>query len=191
MNEASKISVERLCAMLPTLNERQRRNLLAHEAKAFGHGGIKIVSEISGISRTTISKGIKELAKSPANDGRARKKGGGRKPLVDKYPTLLKDLLELLESSTRGDPMSTMRWTSKSTRKLAEELCKKGYKICHNSISKLLKKLEYSLQANKKTNEGGKHVDRDAQFEHINNQAKEFLKNENPVISVDTKKKNW
>lgn len=175
--------------LLPFLNEKQKRIFLAFEAKILGHGGISAIAEITHVSRKTISKGTHELETSQPNATRVRKKGGGRQPITKKYPNLMKDILELLESSTRGDPMTLLRWTAKSTRKLAVELQKKGYDITHDVVRKLLKKLEYSLQANKKTNEGSKNPDRNAQFEHINNTAKAFIADENPVISIDTKKK--
>jgi hypothetical protein len=176
----------------PHLNEKSRRLWAATETIILKHGGLKIVSQATGISEPTIRNGIAELKCDNANKSnhkKSRKSGGGRKLLFKVYPNLKKDLLELLESATRGDPMSPLLWSAKSTRNLATELQKKGYTISHVTVAKLLSKLEYSLQGNKKTREGSSNPDRNAQFENINNTAKEFLKSENPVISIDTKKK--
>lgn len=182
-------TVERLCKMLPTLNEKQQRRFLALEAKALGRGGIKIICEITGFSYAKVSEGIKGLEAKELNEGTIRKKGGGRHPITKRYPEITKVLLELVESSTRGDPTNLMRYVAKSTRNLAAELQKRGYNVSHSVVAKLLKKLGYSLQANKKTKEGSKSPDRDAQFQHIHSSAKAFVASENPVISIDTKKK--
>jgi transposase len=172
------------------LNERTRRLLAASEALAIGWGGISIVSRATGLSRKAISQGIKELqGEERANEGRIRRKGGGRKTTVSKDPSLKEELDLLVEPVTRGDPESPLRWTSKSVRKLAKELTQQGHQVSHQLVSELLHALGYSLQANRKTHEGGGHQDRDAQFEHINAQAKAFLAAEEPVISVDAKKK--
>lgn len=172
------------------LNERTRRLLAASEAVAIGWGGISVVSRATGLSRKAISQGIKELqGEQPANAGRIRRKGGGRKTTVSKDPSLKEELERLVEPVTRGDPESPLRWTSKSVRKLAKELTKLGHQVSHQLVSEVLHALGYSLQANRKTHEGGGHQDRDAQFEHINAQAKAFLATEDPVISVDAKKK--
>jgi transposase len=172
------------------LNERTRRLLAASEALAIGWGGISIVSRATGLSRKAISQGIKELqGEERANEGRIRRKGGGRKTTVSKDPRLKEELDLLVEPVTRGDPESPLRWTSKSVRKLAKELTQQGHQVSHQLVSELLHALGYSLQANRKTHEGGGHQDRDAQFEHINAQAKAFLAAEEPVISVDAKKK--
>jgi len=172
------------------LNERTRRLLAASEALAIGWGGISVVSRATGLSRKAISQGIKELqGEERATEGRIRRKGGGRKTTVSKDPRLKEELERLVEPVTRGDPESPLRWTSKSVRKLAKELTKLGHQVSHQLVSELLHALGYSLQANRKTHEGGGHQDRDAQFEHINAQAEAFLAAEDPVISVDAKKK--
>jgi hypothetical protein len=183
--------VERIQSMLPWLNEKQKRFLLATEAKAIGHGGIKIVSEITGVSRTTISTGKKELAGGfAANAERIRKKGGGRKKAEIKCPELSNEITKRVDSSTLGDPESTLRWCSKSMRNIAAALTKNGYPICHVVAGNILKEMGYSLQANKKTHEGSKkNPDRNAQFEHIHEKSKAFIRECQPVISVDTKKK--
>ena len=172
------------------LNERTRRAVAAAEALAIGRGGISTVSRATGVSRQAIRQGIKELQEQPrTNEGRIRRKGGGRKKTEEKEPSLLEDLERLVEPVTRGDPESPLRWTCKSVRKLAEELQRMGHHISYQVVSELLHDLGYSLQANRKTREGGDHPDRDAQFEHINAEAKAFLASEEPVISVDAKKK--
>lgn len=174
----------------PALNERTRRLVAASEAITLGRGGISAVSRATGLSRQVISQGIKELQnEEPTSSGRIRRKGGGRKKLVEKDPQLGVDLERLVEPVTRGDPESPLRWTSKSVRKLAKELSKQGHQVSHELVSQLLYQLGYSLQANSKTLEGGTHPDRNAQFEHINTQAKAFLAAGEPVLSVDAKKK--
>jgi len=173
------------------LNERSRRIWAAAEADSYGRGGITVVCNATGISRTTIKQGLLELNdKHKLEHGRLRKKGGGRKKITINNPNIIKELESLVEPVTRGDPESPLRWTAKSTYKLAEELTKKGTKTSQRTVYSLLKnELEYSLQANKKTEEGGNHPDRNAQFEYINEKTKKFQKNNQPVISVDTKKK--
>jgi transposase len=174
----------------PALNERTRRLAAASEAMTIGRGGISAASRATGLSRQVISQGIKELQEEePTSEGRIRKKGGGRKKLVEKDPHLGVALERLVEPVTRGDPESPLRWTSKSVRKLAKELSQQGHQISHELVSQLLYQLGYSLQANRKTLEGGTHPDRTAQFEHINAQAKAFLAAGEPVLSVDAKKK--
>src|SRR6266700_7923637 len=157
---------------------------------AIGWGGISIVSRATGLARQVISQGIKELQEGEkASEGRIRRKGGGRKSMVSKEPSLQEDLERLVEPVTRGDPESPLRWTSKSVRKLAKELQQMGHQVSHELVSELLHALGYSLQANRKTREGGTHPDRDAQFEHLNAQAEAFLVAGEPVVSVDAKKK--
>lgn len=174
----------------PALNERTRRLVAASEAITLGRGGISAVSRATGLSRQVISQGIKELQdEEPTSSGRIRRKGGGRKKLVEKDPQLGVDLERLVEPVTRGDPESPLRWTSKSVRKLAKELSEQGHQVSHELVSQLLYQLGYSLQANRKTLEGGTHPDRNAQFEYINTQAKAFLAAGEPVLSVDAKKK--
>ena len=172
----------------PFMNERMRRLWGAAEANALGHGGIGIVSEATGISRTTLSRGIKEL-ESGADIDRIRRSGGGRKKLSEKNPELEKALLDLVEPTVRGEPDSPLLWTTKSTRNLAAELRRQGYKISHTLAGNILKSNNFSLQANRKTDEGSSHPDRDMQFQYIHDRVMEFQKDKQPVISVDTKKK--
>jgi transposase len=172
------------------LNERSRRLVAASEAVAIGWGGISAVSRATGLSRKAISQGIKELqGKGGTTEGRIRRSGGGRKTTVSKDPSLREDLERLVEPVTRGDPESPLRWTCKSVRKLATELSLRGHHVSHQLVSELLHELGYSLQANRKTREGGDHPDRDAQFAYVNAQAERFLAAGEPVVSVDAKKK--
>ncbi len=172
------------------LDERTRRLFAANEALAIGWGGISAVSRATGLARQVISAGIKQLQQGErAGEGRIRRIGGGRKSTVSKDPRLREDLERLVEPVTRGDPESALRWTSKSVRKLAKELQRMGHQVSHELVSELLHALGYSLQANRKTREGGTHPDRDAQFEHLNAQAEAFLAAGEPVVSVDAKKK--
>ena len=172
------------------LNERTRRLVAAAEAMALGWGGISAVARATGVSQRAIRQGIKELQEERGtSDGRIRRTGGGRKKTVSKEPSLCKDLEGLVEPVTRGDPQSPLRWTCKSVRKLAAELQQMGHRISYQLVSELLHELGYSLQANRKTREGGTHPDRDAQFEHLNAQVEVYLSAGEPVISVDAKKK--
>jgi len=174
----------------PVLNEQALRRFAATEALAYGRGGVSVVWRITGIARSTITRGIREIANSKLLDaGRIRAAGGGRKATVDKDATLLADLGRLVEPATRGDPMRPLRWTSKSLRHLSKALQGQGHVACPHVIADCLRKLGYSLQANRKTLEGSSHVDRDAQFQYISDQAAAFLASGDPVISVDTKKK--
>ncbi|XVQ15126.1 ISAzo13 family transposase [Spirillospora sp. CA-255316] len=177
--------------LLPHLNERQRRLLLAAEARFLGHGGVRAVAEIAGVSETTVRKGVFELegGEGPFPDGRVRRPGGGRKQAADQDPELLTALLGLVEPDERGDPMSPLRWTTKSLRNLAEELTRQGHRVSAPTVGRLLKASGFSLQGNVKTLEGRQHPDRDAQFRYINEQVKEHQAAGEPVISVDTKKK--
>ena len=172
------------------LNERSRRMWAATEAKSFGWGGITVVSEATGIDPKTIRKGLVELDnKHRVPASRIRATGGGRKKLIDRHADLLDDLESLVDPDSRGDPESPLRWTSKSTYKLSEELEEKGYGVSQRSVYSLLTDLDYSLQSNKKMKEGTNHPDRDAQFQYIYERVKYFQSHNNPVISVDTKKK--
>jgi hypothetical protein len=179
----------------PFLTERARRLWAATEAMGLGHGGIAALAEATGISRTTISQAIHEIQnqrESPTNTlpvQRSRRPGGGRKPLIKQDSALLATLELLVDPTTRGDPMSALRWTCKSTRKLAEQLRQYGYQISERTVAHLLHHLNYSLQANRKTREGDSHPDRNAQFEYINARVSEFQSRGQPVVSVDTKKK--
>lgn len=174
----------------PHLDERSRRLTVAAEAQAIGFGGISLVARATGVSRETIRRGIKDLqAAAGSHPSGIRRPGGGRKRTVAFDPTLKGDLEKLVEPTERGDPESPLRWTSKSVRHLAEELKRMGHQTSHRMVAEMLHDLGYSLQGNRKTLEGSSHPDRDAQFEHINRQAKEYLATSDPVISVDTKKK--
>ncbi len=178
-----------------SLDERGRREWAASEAMAQGYGGIARVHRATGIVPSTIGKGIKELRAREAGEvaeeqtRRVRRPGGGRRSKVAETPELLVALEELLEPSTRGDPESPLRWSSKSLRQLAKELTRRGYELSYRTVGRLLKQLGYSLQSNRKTLEGSQHPDRDAQFKYINAQTRKRLREGNPAISVDTKKK--
>jgi hypothetical protein len=181
----------RLADLLPRLNERDRRLALATEAKSWGRGGIAAVHQATGASRTTIRRGMTELADNSAerSPDRVRAPGGGRKKAEIANPELVDVLDGLIEPETRGDPESPLRWTTKSTRHLAAELGGIGHSVSHDVVAKILHSLRYSLQGTRKKLEGNQHPDRDDQFRYINKLAKEFLAAGDPVISVDTKKK--
>ena len=179
----------KFAAVLPHLDERQQRLVLAGEARSLGHGGIAAVAQASGASRSRISQGVAELEAGQAPLGRVRRAGGGRKPLTATDPALLAALLALVEPTRRGDPCSPLCWTTQSTRKLAAELTSAGHQVGADTVARLLREQGFSLQANAKTIEGGQHPDRDAQFCYLNDQAKAHLSTGDPVISVDTKKK--
>ncbi len=171
------------------LTERTRRLFAANEALSLGWGGISAVSRATGLSRQVISAGIKELqGGTQAEEGRVRRKGGGRKSNVSKDPKLSEDWERLVEPVTRGDPESPLRWTSKSVRKVAKELQRLGHQVSHELVSELLHGLGYRLQALRKTREGGEHPDRDRQFESLNAQAAARLSAGEPVVSVDATK---
>lgn len=181
---------ERFRYLEPFLNEKMIRLFAAAEALAMGYGGISKVAKGIGVSRRAITEGCKELKESPKQtEERIRKSGGGRKKTVEKDPTLKKDLEKLIDPSTRGDPESPLRWTCKSLRKLSEELNRQGHKTSHRMMAELLNELGYSLQANSKTKEGKSHPDRNAQFEYISKKVNCFLDAQQPIISVDAKKK--
>jgi len=172
------------------LDERGMRLWAAAEANAHGRGGVAVVHRATGIARSTIGRGRRELARGETLEGgRVRRPGGGRKRLAEKDPTLLSDLERLVDGDSRGDPGLPLRWTAKSLRALAGELRAQGHQISANSVAPLLRQLGFSLQANRKTREGASHPDRDAQFQHINAVANAALAAGQPVISVDTKKK--
>ncbi len=182
---------QRLADLLPRLNERDRRLALAAEAKSWGYGGITAVHHATGVSRKVIQRGMTELSDDPAEgpSDRVRAPGGGRKKAEVANPELVDALESLIEPDTRGDPESPLRWTTKSTRHLAATLTEMGHSISHNAVAKLLHFLGYSLQGTRKKMEGSQHPDRDDQFRYINKLAREFLASGDPVISVDTKKK--
>ena len=176
--------------MAPVLNEQSRRRFIALEARALGRGGVSLMARISGVARSTIYHGLLDIRRNVwAPAGRIRKQGGGRKKKTLQDATLVSDLKSLVEPATRGDPMQPLLWTTRSLRNLVKELARKGHKVCPTVVGDLLRGMGYSLQANSKTREGSKHIDRDAQFQYINTQAKAFLAAREPVISVDTKKK--
>ena len=176
-------------AVLPHLDERQQRLVMAGEARSLGHGGIAAVAQASGASRSRISAGVAELESGQAPLKRVRRDGGGRKALTATDPALLAALLALVEPTRRGDPESSLCWTTLSTRKLAAELTAAGHRVGADTVARLLREQGFSLQGNAKTIEGGQHIDRDAQFSYLNEQAGEHLDAGDPVISVDTKKK--
>jgi len=177
------------------LDERMRRLVAAAESTAIGYGGVSVVARATGVSRRAITEGMKELSQPkvsqqpPAAQFRIRRKGAGRKRAVDKDPGLREDLDRLVDPVTRGDPESPLRWTCKNVRVLAEELQRKGHAVSYQTVAELLHEMEYSLQANQKKLEGSQHSDRNQQFEYINRKAQRYLKQGEPVISVDTKKK--
>ena len=190
MNET--VLADKLGIILPCLNERQRRLLLAAEARALGHGGVTVVAQAAKVSRPTIHQGLKELADGTGTaeaSGRARRRGGGRKRLCEKDPCLLASLEALVDPDTRGDPLSPLRWTCKSVRELADALSAQGHPVSYQVVSELLHGAGYSLQANAKRLEGAAHPDRDAQFRYLSEQVKAFLAAGEPVVSVDAKKK--
>src|SRR3954467_6424653 len=177
--------------LLPHLNERQQRLALATEARLLGHGGIRAVAEATGVSATTVRRGVAELesGKDSLPVGRARRSGGGRRRADDQNPELAAALLGLVEPDERGDPMSPLRWTTKSLRHLAEELARQGHRVSAPTVGRLLRDNGFSLQGTAKTLEGAQHPDRDAQFHYINEQVKAHQDAGEPVISVDAKKK--
>ncbi len=181
-------------ALRETLNERARRLWAATEARSLGRGGIAAVIEATGMSSRTVHKGLKELEAGESGGevlalGRVRRPGGGRKRARDKQPGLVKALERLVDPTARGDPESALRWTCKSTRKLADELRRQGFDVGPHTVARELKERGFSLQSNRKTRDGDSHPDRDAQFGHINKKAQSFMRRGQPVISVDTKKK--
>src|SRR5258708_6513607 len=176
--------------MAALLDERSRRRWAAAEARMIGHGGVSAVAEATGLARRTIYRGLEDLEdRASVGNDRIRGQGGGGKSRITEDPTLLADLKSLLEPATRGDPMRRQLWTSLSLRKLCAELKGRGHDISYPVVGDRLHKLHYSLQANRKAHEGSEHMDRNAQFEYINKKAGSFLTDRQPVISVDTKKK--
>ena len=188
-NKNIQIVKRKYNAIVDCLTEKGRRLWAASEAISFGYGGASLVSQAIKMSRTTIHQGIKEIRdSSDYPKGRLRKKGGGRKAIKTKQPNLLKTLDKLVDPTAKGSPMTSLRWTSKSVRNLAQELKKQGFYICHQTVAMLLQELEYSLQANKKSLEKSSHQD-NAQFQYINDSVYQMQQQNNPTISVDTKKK--
>jgi len=190
MEELSRLLRIRFEKVAPFLDERTRRLVAAAEAEALGRGGITLVSRETGLCRETIRLGLTELHQGvPSAIERIRKPGGGRKRTEQKDPTLKSSLERLIDPITRGDPESPLRWTCKSTRQLAEALKSQGHQASHRMVAEMLHEMGYSLQGNRKTLEGESHPDRNAQFEYIHRQVSRFQENGQPVISVDTKKK--
>jgi hypothetical protein len=189
MATTTSILAGKLAGLWPHLNERARRMVAATEAQALGYGGVSQVSRACGMTRMTIAKGIRDLQEAPLEAGRIRRAGAGRPALTVCHPDLLRRLENLVEPLTRGDPESPLRWTCKSTRSLASEIGGSKMSISHEKVAQLLRRMNYSLQGNRKTKEGKDHPDRDAQFGYINEQVRRALAAGRPVISVDTKKK--
>jgi len=179
--------------LLPFLNEKETRLVLAADAQSMGRGGLSKVSRLTGVSRVTLNAGLRDLSLSKnipdAKSKRSRKAGGGRKQIVAKEENLKQAIEEIVSPHTLGDPMKPLLWTSKSLRNIETAVKAKGYNVSYRVIGDILRSMEYSLQGNRKTDEGGSHEDRDAQFQYINNTAMRFLASGKPVISVDCKKK--
>ncbi len=190
MEVAEEQLAEFFSVVMPLLDERQRRVLSGAAAKMLGRGGTTAVARLASMSRNTVITGTQEIESGAATPAeRVRREGGGRKRLVDKDPDLLLELDDIVSPEARGDPMSPLRWTAKSTYKLADALCAKGFEISPKTVGDLLTEMGYSLQGTSKQKEGAQHVDRDAQFRYINDTAGRFLADGQPVISVDAKKK--
>jgi Rhodopirellula transposase DDE domain len=180
----------RIEVLWPLLSERGRRQLLGAEARELGWGGVAAVARVAGVARQTVTTGLAELDRPvEVAEGRSRRSGGGRKSVTVTDPGLLVALDQLVDPVTRGDPESPLRWTAKSTARLAAALTAAGHPVSADTVGMLLRPAGYSLQANAKTREGRQHPDRDAQFNHINGAVRRFLRSKDPVISVDTKKK--
>ncbi|MFF5075359.1 ISAzo13 family transposase, partial [Micromonospora olivasterospora] len=187
--ETEQMLAAKFEAIFPHLDERQRRLLMGAEARALGHGGIRAVARAAGVAENTVSRGVSDLDAGDPPLGRARRLGGGRRSLSETDPRLRPALLALVEPDERGDPMSPLRWTTKSTRTLAAELTRQGHPVGADTVADLLRSDGFSLQANAKTIEGKQHPDRDAQFRYINDQVRDHQDTGDPVVSVDTKKK--
>ncbi len=175
--------------LFPHLDERQRRLLMGAEARALGHGGIRLAARAAGVREATVALGVTELDSGEGPLGRARRAGGGRRRVADLDPGLRPALLALVEPDMRGDPMSPLRWTTKSARKLAAELTRQGHRVSADTVGDVLREEGFSLQGNAKTIEGRRHPDRDAQFRYLNEQVREHRDAGEPVVSVDAKKK--
>jgi transposase len=190
IDEAAIAERYRLLSGKEVLNERSRRLWAAAEARSHGFGGISAVARATGLHENTIRRGVRELeSEETLGEGRVRRPGAGNKPISETHPKIEEELERLVAPETRGDPESPLRWTSKSAAKLARGLAKRGYEVSDRTVLRLLKRMGYSLQANRKTREGAGHPDRDAQFQHINDTVERALKRGQPAISVDTKKR--
>lgn len=187
--EVEQLLAAKFATLLPHLDERMQRLYLASEARSLGHGGIAAVARAAGVSRQTVAAGVDELESGAAPLGRVRRSGGGRKRSAEVDSGLRPALLALVEPDMRGDPMSPLRWTTRSTRNLAAELTRQGHQISADTVADLLRQEDFSLQGNAKTLEGKQNPDRDAQFRYLNDQVKEHQAAGDPVVSVDTKKK--
>jgi len=180
----------RIQMMLPLLNEKQKRQFLASEAISYGYGGISEAMKYSGVSYNTIKRGINEIKNGVAYDSRVRKEGGGAKYAEEKYPEIEERIRKIVDGSTYGNPERILSYTTESLRKIESELKRQGINVSHETVGKILESMDYSKQSNQKMFQVGEpHPDRNAQFEHINKVAGEYLKAGDPVISVDTKKK--
>lgn len=189
-DEAAIAERYRLLSGKGVLNERGRRLWAAAEARSFGYGGISAVARATGLHENTIRRGVAELESGEElAQGRVRRPGAGSKPITETHPEIEQELERLVAPQTRGDPCSPLRWTSKSAAKLARALAERGYEVSERTVLRLLKRMGYSLQANQKTREGAEHPDRDAQFHHINETVARAISRRQPVISVDTKKR--
>ena len=189
MNNDEILLRRKFSGVWPLLDERGRRLMAASEALSLGYGGVSRIRRACGLSRKAIAKGIQEIADGDSMPGRVRRPGAGRKNIVESDPKLLASLDRLIEPDTRGDPESPLRWICKSTRNLAAQLTKQKHWVSHEKVAQLLRDQNYSLQSNRKSEEGADHPDRDAQFRHISAEVKRALATGTPVISVDTKKK--
>ena len=191
--QTDDLLAEKYKKLLPLLDEKSLRVVLAADAASFGRGGLSRVASLSGVSRVTLSKGVQDLSSGIKQDSGTktgiRRKGGGRKKAIDKDDSLKKVIEEIVSPHTLGDPMKPLLWTSKSLRHIADEVIQKGHKVSYRVVGEILKGANYSLQGNRKTDEGGEHPDRDLQFEYINRLAGHYLNNGDAVISVDCKKK--
>lgn len=187
--DAEALLTAKFQALFPHLDERQRRLAAGAEARSLGHGGIRVVARAAGMREGTVSDGVAELEAGADPLGRVRRAGGGRKRAADLDPGLVPALLALVEPDERGDPMSPLRWTTKSLRTLARELTAARHRIGRDTVAELLREQGFSLQGNAKTIEGKQSPDRDAQFRYLNEQVKDHQQTGDPVISVDTEKK--
>jgi transposase len=188
-SDVESVLAAKFARLLPHLNERQRRLAVAAEVATLGRGGVSAVARASGLSRPTVYRGLAELDEPAIESGWAREPGGGRKRLVQTDPGLLQALEALIGPTSRGDPGSPLRWTTKSTRNLADALTAAGHQASRMRVSELLHEQHYSLQGNAKVREGAQHPDRDAQFQYITRRVASYLRRHEPVISVDAKKK--